>query len=241
MQLVNDIDALSEQVAVEFEKATRTEDAEDGESPLLERLLRGMSAAEALEAFDQLMRLPELPAQLLVARHDFEDLRALAATLSPAMLQSEAGAGAVTMHPRPELATPYVAPRNESEETVATIWSELLGVEPVGVDDDFFELGGHSLAAVQIVSRIKQQLGLELEMGDFYDTPTVAHMVELLGEESTSTPEDEITAVSREVSEDEVLDDIQGLDDEEVEAYLARFLEQDTTDVNTNGSEADET
>ena len=46
---------------------------------------------------------------------------------------------------RPELRSPYVAPRDELERTVAGIWRELLGVEQVGVDDNFFELGGHSL------------------------------------------------------------------------------------------------
>src|SRR5207244_10213852 len=53
-------------------------------------------------------------------------------------------------------ATDYVAPRTQVEESVAAIWSELLGVEQVGVFDDFFALGGHSLLATQVVIRIRR-------------------------------------------------------------------------------------
>ncbi|MCB1035725.1 MAG: SDR family oxidoreductase, partial [Acidobacteria bacterium] len=52
---------------------------------------------------------------------------------------------AVASHERPELQTPYVAPRTELEEALAEMWQELLGIDRVGVHDDFFELGGHSL------------------------------------------------------------------------------------------------
>ncbi|MDP4147631.1 MAG: non-ribosomal peptide synthetase, partial [Bacillota bacterium] len=46
----------------------------------------------------------------------------------------------------------YIAPRNEIEEKIAKVWSEVLGVETIGIDDNFFALGGHSLKAIQVVS-----------------------------------------------------------------------------------------
>jgi len=55
-------------------------------------------------------------------------------------------------------------PVGEIEQALAQIWSELLGVEPVGRHDSFFELGGHSLLAVQLISRIRQRLGIELSL-----------------------------------------------------------------------------
>ncbi|MCG8668656.1 MAG: amino acid adenylation domain-containing protein, partial [Pseudomonadales bacterium] len=75
---------------------------------------------------------------------------------------------------------PYVAPRNDIEATVAEIWSQVLNVEEVGVDDNFFDLGGHSLLATQIASRIRRDLNIEIQMRDLLGEPTVASVAELL-------------------------------------------------------------
>ncbi|MFL5383082.1 MAG: non-ribosomal peptide synthase/polyketide synthase, partial [Longimicrobiaceae bacterium] len=68
----------------------------------------------------------------------------------------------------------YEPPLGETEEALAAIWSELLGVERVGRRDDFFALGGHSLRAVQVVSRVRQSLGIEAEVGDLFVRPVLA-------------------------------------------------------------------
>ena len=68
----------------------------------------------------------------------------------------------------------YVAPRSETEQTVATLFSELLGVERVGVDDDFFALGGHSLLAVMAVARVKSAFGVDLPLVSLFESRTVA-------------------------------------------------------------------
>src|SRR5205085_10989880 len=51
----------------------------------------------------------------------------------------------VALHGRPALARTYVAPRDETEQKIADVWSKVLGIERIGVYDNFFELGGHSL------------------------------------------------------------------------------------------------
>ncbi|MEU7876306.1 amino acid adenylation domain-containing protein [Dactylosporangium sp. NPDC049140] len=74
---------------------------------------------------------------------------------------------------RPELDGGFVAPRTPAEEQLAAIWSDVLGVERVGVHDNFFELGGHSLLATQVVTRIRAVFDVELPVAALFDTPTV--------------------------------------------------------------------
>ncbi|MDD1157452.1 amino acid adenylation domain-containing protein, partial [Pseudomonas sp. TNT2022 ID291] len=58
----------------------------------------------------------------------------------------------------------FRAPQTELECQVAAVWAQLLGVEQVGLDDDFFSLGGHSLLATQLIARVREQLGVEVEL-----------------------------------------------------------------------------
>ncbi|HEX7312757.1 MAG TPA: amino acid adenylation domain-containing protein [Pyrinomonadaceae bacterium] len=67
----------------------------------------------------------------------------------------------------------YVAPRTPSEETLAAIWSGVLGVERVGAGDNFFELGGHSILATQVVSRVREAFQTELPLHSIFEAPTV--------------------------------------------------------------------
>ncbi|MEE7624548.1 amino acid adenylation domain-containing protein, partial [Methylobacter sp. Wu8] len=82
--------------------------------------------------------------------------------------------------PRPDLselsAKQYVAPRTDSEEILAEIWADVLGVDRVGVEDNFFELGGHSLLATQLVSRICIRFGIDLPLKTLFDTTNVAQL-----------------------------------------------------------------
>jgi amino acid adenylation domain-containing protein len=66
------------------------------------------------------------------------------------------------------------APRNASEEAVAAVWREVLGVEHPGIHDVFFDLGGHSLNATRVVSRLRAALGVDLPLSALFETPTIA-------------------------------------------------------------------
>jgi acyl carrier protein len=76
-------------------------------------------------------------------------------------------------HGRPKLPNPYIAPRTETERSVAAIWQELFGVDSIGVHDNFFELGGHSLMAVHLVPKLRERFGADLSVADFLRLATV--------------------------------------------------------------------
>ncbi|WP_456407429.1 amino acid adenylation domain-containing protein [Caldithrix abyssi] len=72
----------------------------------------------------------------------------------------------------------YIAPRNEVEEKLTQIVSELLNIEKVGIHDNFFELGGHSLLATQFMSRLRTTFGVEMPLIKLFEKPTVAGLAE---------------------------------------------------------------
>ena len=74
---------------------------------------------------------------------------------------------------RPELEDAYVPPRTMTEFTISKIWTDLLGIEQIGIYDNFFELGGHSLLATQVISRLRSVLQTELSLQTFFAAPTV--------------------------------------------------------------------
>jgi amino acid adenylation domain-containing protein/non-ribosomal peptide synthase protein (TIGR01720 family) len=73
----------------------------------------------------------------------------------------------------PAVKTESATPRDAVEESVAAIWSEILGVEVIGVHDNFFELGGHSLLATRVISAIRQIFKMELPLKTLFESATV--------------------------------------------------------------------
>jgi amino acid adenylation domain-containing protein len=73
-------------------------------------------------------------------------------------------------------ASAFVAPRTGIERTLADIWTTLLGVPRVGLDDNFFDLGGHSLLAARMLIHVRQALGVEIRLRALFETPTVGQL-----------------------------------------------------------------
>jgi amino acid adenylation domain-containing protein len=110
---------------------------------------------------------------------------------------------------RPEFGTPFAKPETPLQEELAAIWSEVLKVDPVGLDDRFFDLGGHSLLAAQIMARIAAKIGIELPLSAVADHPTVRRLSALIEREKkepftrSSVPPAPQAEVSSTSSEDE--------------------------------------
>lgn len=108
---------------------------------------------------------------------------------------------------RPTIETKFIAPGTPIETALATIWSELFHLERVGTADNFFELGGHSLIAVQMMIRIREQLGVELPLQVLSETPTIASLAEaivqqLLGDANADEMETVLTHLTQMSEED---------------------------------------
>jgi amino acid adenylation domain-containing protein len=93
---------------------------------------------------------------------------------------------------RPDLETGYAIPRNPIEQQLASIWSEVLGIQEIGIHDNFFVLGGHSLLAVRLFASIEKSFGRRLPLAALFQHGTVGHLAELLVE---LRPETDIATV----------------------------------------------
>jgi amino acid adenylation domain-containing protein len=91
-------------------------------------------------------------------------------------------------------AAPYTAPRDATEERLAALWAEMLGLERVGIDDPFLEIGGHSLLAGLVLSRVREVFGIALPIGALLGRSTVAGLAALLVEQGERRPAGETAA-----------------------------------------------
>jgi amino acid adenylation domain-containing protein len=133
-------------------------------------------------------------------------------------------------HTRQELEQDYVAPRNDVEEKLAAIFSEVLNVEEVGVEDNFFLLGGHSLSATQVMTRILGVLQADIPLRRIFETPTVAGLAQAVEQFQSSSEEDRIEVISRPGPEEaEPLETLLGqLSGEELQALLLEVAARKT-------------
>ncbi len=115
----------------------------------------------------------------------------------------------------PTATTEYAPPTTAIEEKLVQIWSKVLGVEKVGINDNFFGLGGDSILAAQIINRVREVLQVELSFLIFFEQPTVASMAIKI----TQNQAEEV--MSEEL--DDVLNNLESLCESEVEKLLGQM------------------
>jgi len=94
----------------------------------------------------------------------------------------------------------FVAPRDPIEEALAVIWTQVLGIDRVGIRDNFFELGGHSLLAVRLMSRIRERFERDLPLSTLFQKPTIEHLAHLLSQRNEFLSESPLVAIQPEGS-----------------------------------------
>ncbi|HEU4712855.1 MAG TPA: amino acid adenylation domain-containing protein [Pyrinomonadaceae bacterium] len=123
---------------------------------------------------------------------------------------------------QPEIAQEYVAPRNETEEQLASLWTTVLGRERIGVTDNFFELGGHSLLATNLVSRVRQTFQIEFPLRQLFESPTIAQLARLIDERKNRPKQVATIQARRRGARDfnQLLNQIENLSEDEVRRLL---------------------
>jgi len=90
---------------------------------------------------------------------------------------------------RPEMASDYIEPRNDLEQTLAKVWQDILGVERVGINDNFFDLGGHSLLIMKVLAKFQFEYPLSVQ--DFFDYQNIAELSAVCAERMAPKKEDD--------------------------------------------------
>lgn len=155
----------------------RREDKSDSKplSPMLRAVTdHGIAPSEGADIFARILGSYEEPVVYVCTSNLDSELEQARRTdwKIPGMEALSEASG--SKQPRPPLSTPFRKPEGVVETTVARIWSDLLGISGIGLDDDLFELGADSLLAIQAVSRLSGELSFSVSVDRFFETPTIA-------------------------------------------------------------------
>jgi acyl carrier protein len=120
----------------------------------------------------------------------------------------------------------YVPPQTEMERQLVEIWRNILRRESIGIDDNFFELGGQSLLATRVISQVRTVFKVELPLRHLFESPTVAGLASFLSNYQSSGKTTTPTVITKSVNTetDELLEKLDQLSDEDVDALLQDAL-----------------
>jgi acyl transferase domain-containing protein/acyl carrier protein len=149
---------------------------------LIEAGIREILPDEGMQVLDSLFRQSDL-SQTIVCPRDFNREFAetkIAYTRNKMRKKVRRMEEAKDIDDRPDIDTEYEAPSNEIEITIAAIWSAILGINRIGINDSFIELGGNSLLAIQLVSGLGDEFDVEIKASDFANAATIKSLADLV-------------------------------------------------------------
>ncbi|MFD2169296.1 type I polyketide synthase [Tumebacillus lipolyticus] len=175
----------------------------------------GMTVEEGMEALSRALayRLP----QTVVSTQDFHQVLLASKSFTAAGFLQALEESRQAALANADQAADYVAPRSDLESVIAGFWSELFGVKQPSVHADFFDLGGNSLVAIQLVTRMRKQFGMEFPINTIFESPTIESLAQMV--EANQLGQEKLDAL------DELLKQIEGMSGDEL---LAKMLEEET-------------
>lgn len=152
---------------------------------LSEALRDGIATHEGLDALNRIMSQPDLT-QVIASSVDIQAWNEkLRITRAAETTESDQ---AVEGFERPAGAPEYVAPSNAAERVLAKIWSDLLGYQSIGVQDNFFDMGGNSLLGVRLFAAIRKRFSVSLPLATLFEAQTIADLARLLADPEQDQP-----------------------------------------------------
>jgi acyl-coenzyme A synthetase/AMP-(fatty) acid ligase/acyl carrier protein len=210
--------ALAMHPAVREAVAVAREDS-PGDQRLVAYVVPGMAAGVSAEELRDFLR-GKLPEQAVPSA--FVVLQSL--PLSPnGKVDRKALPTPTNERPAPD--DSYVAPRDATEETVAKIWAEVLGIDRVGVHDNFFEIGGHSLLATQVLSHVRQTFTVDVPLRRLFEEPTVATLARAITEGRGESKDGGIGRVAP--GKEAILSRLDQMSDTEIDSMLREVLAEE--------------
>ena len=168
--------------------AVNTAVPEDLKEEREQSLKFGILPEEGKEAFSRILD-SSFP-QVVVSTQDFLPRMDLSkkSVASGSVEKTMETASLKPTYARPNLSSVYVVPGNPTEQTIAEVWQQVLGIEKVGIHDNFFDLGGHSLLVAKVIAHLRSAFPVEFPMGSLFERPTVHLLSKMILEEQKRGP-----------------------------------------------------
>ena len=152
----------------------------DGATSLgqLESQKNELTDQEGCEVFDRIMDQRNLY-RVIVSTTDFERRRERWVTRR---VDPKKSSGMLQSHSRPHHLGPVQQPSTEIEKRLVVLWEELLGIAPIGTEDNFFETGGNSLVLTQFIASAREEFSLDLPLASVFESPTIGNISVIIEE-----------------------------------------------------------
>lgn len=145
----------------------------------------GLTAEEGAAAFERILAMHGLERIVLSTADLGQRIRQWVSMDVPPP------AAPAARHARPALMGAPVTPVGATQQTIAALWEQLLGIDGIGAEDSFFELGGNSLLLTQLLAQIRKRFRVELSLAALFERPTIAAIAALVDAASGAGQEED--------------------------------------------------